>query len=113
MPRKVKIGHNRRADGTKGFLCQCGAETRVKDSRPVPGGILRRRRECPECGIRVSTYEVGASRYTSAAIDIGDLCRTFESLTEYMGSIATRLKALKEAHELVEEARPKRFNSAD
>lgn len=38
----------------------CGApDSRVLDSRPVEeGGSIRRRRECPECGRRFTTYEV-------------------------------------------------------
>jgi len=37
----------------------CDAEdTRVVDSRPAEGGAaIRRRRECPECGNRFTTYE--------------------------------------------------------
>jgi len=37
----------------------CGAEdTRVVDSRPSDGGLaIRRRRECPTCGRRFTTYE--------------------------------------------------------
>ena len=37
----------------------CDAEdTRVVDSRPADGGAaIRRRRECPECGNRFTTYE--------------------------------------------------------
>ena len=37
----------------------CGAEdTRVVDSRPAEGGeAIRRRRECPECANRFTTYE--------------------------------------------------------
>lgn len=37
----------------------CGAEdTRVVDSRPAEGGAaIRRRRECPDCGNRFTTYE--------------------------------------------------------
>ncbi|WP_457637474.1 transcriptional regulator NrdR [Oceanithermus sp.] len=37
----------------------CGAEdTRVVDSRPSDGGLaIRRRRECPACGRRFTTYE--------------------------------------------------------
>ena len=37
----------------------CGAEdTQVKDSRPAEeGGAIRRRRQCPACGARVTTFE--------------------------------------------------------
>jgi transcriptional repressor NrdR len=37
----------------------CGAEdTQVKDSRPAEeGGAIRRRRQCPACGARFTTFE--------------------------------------------------------
>jgi transcriptional repressor NrdR len=37
----------------------CGAEdTQVKDSRPAEeGGAIRRRRQCPTCGARFTTFE--------------------------------------------------------
>ena len=37
----------------------CGSEdTQVKDSRPVDdGGVIRRRRQCPACGARFTTFE--------------------------------------------------------
>ena len=37
----------------------CGSEdTQVKDSRPVDdGGSIRRRRQCPACGARFTTFE--------------------------------------------------------
>ena len=37
----------------------CGSEdTQVKDSRPVDdGGAIRRRRQCPACGARFTTFE--------------------------------------------------------
>lgn len=35
-----------------------GGETRVVDSRPAEGrGAVRRRRECPDCGHRFTTFE--------------------------------------------------------
>lgn len=38
-------------------FCDAG-DTRVVDSRPADGGsAIRRRRECPECGNRFTTYE--------------------------------------------------------
>ncbi|HOV68952.1 MAG TPA: transcriptional regulator NrdR [Clostridia bacterium] len=36
--------------------CNC-EETRVVDSRPTEGNAIRRRRECPECNRRFTTYE--------------------------------------------------------
>jgi transcriptional repressor NrdR len=37
----------------------CGSEdSQVKDSRPTEdGGAIRRRRQCPECGARFTTFE--------------------------------------------------------
>ena len=47
----------------KGFLMKCPAcnnsDSRVLDSRPVEdGSSIKRRRECPSCGKRFTTYEV-------------------------------------------------------
>ena len=36
--------------------CGC-TELRVIDSRPTEDGAIRRRRECPECGSRFTTFE--------------------------------------------------------
>ena len=39
-------------------LCNC-QDSRVLDSRPIDGGSsIKRRRECPSCGKRFTTYEV-------------------------------------------------------
>ena len=57
----------RRPDGTVGFLCDCGGNTTVKNSRPVPFGMVRRRRKCKACGARFSTFEVKAERYSHAS----------------------------------------------
>jgi len=36
----------------------CGnADTQVKDSRPTEDGAIRRRRTCPDCGGRFTTFE--------------------------------------------------------
>ena len=43
--------------------CHCGVRTNVTDSRAVGGDgppYIRRRRECPKCGVRFSTVEVVA-----------------------------------------------------
>ncbi len=41
----------------KCVYCGC-LESRVLDSRPTDeGSVIRRRRECPECGKRFTTYE--------------------------------------------------------
>ena len=47
----------------KGFLMKCpvcnNSDSRVLDSRPVEdGSSIKRRRECPSCGKRFTTYEV-------------------------------------------------------
>lgn len=49
---------------------KCGevSNHRVTDSRPLGGSktprkVTRRRKECPECGHRYTTYEVPAERY--------------------------------------------------
>ena len=41
----------------KCMYCGC-LDSRVLDSRPTEeGSVIRRRRECPECGKRFTTYE--------------------------------------------------------
>ena len=47
----------------KGFLMKCPvcnhSDSRVLDSRPIEdGSSIKRRRECPSCGKRFTTYEV-------------------------------------------------------
>ena len=38
---------------------ECGGPTRVIDSRPyLDGDVIYRRRECGDCGERVTTFEV-------------------------------------------------------
>lgn len=63
----TRSGTARRPDGTVGFLCDCGGNTTVKDSRPVPFGMIRRRRKCNVCHQRFSTFEVKAERYAQAS----------------------------------------------
>jgi transcriptional repressor NrdR len=36
---------------------RCDASTRTLETRRVPDGATRRRRECPDCGHRFTTYE--------------------------------------------------------
>ncbi len=40
--------------------CPCGSLTQVIDSRPTDGGAIRRRRECPKCLKRTTTFEVSS-----------------------------------------------------
>ena len=37
---------------------RCNTETYVIDSRPTPADEIRRRRQCPECKYRFTTYEI-------------------------------------------------------
>lgn len=37
---------------------KCGARMRVTDTRSAPKGLRRRRRVCPHCGHRATSYEV-------------------------------------------------------
>lgn len=40
-------------------LCtKCGGDSQVKDSRPRPNGVIRRRRQCKTCHFSWSTEEV-------------------------------------------------------
>ena len=45
------------------MICQkCGHRTATTDSRMVyEGNVMRRRRICPQCGERYTTYEVWGS----------------------------------------------------
>ena len=40
---------------------RCDATTKTLETRRVPDGATRRRRECPECGHRFTTYERAVS----------------------------------------------------
>jgi hypothetical protein len=77
MPRKYRPGQQRRPDGTLGFLCpKCGGKTAVSDSRPAPGGILRRRRVCKvKCSSkpRFTTFEVIAGKYSATDLNFDAL----------------------------------------
>lgn len=43
----------------------CGEATEVKDSRPIKNGIfVRRRRYCPRCKVKFTTYEMSADEFT-------------------------------------------------
>jgi transcriptional regulator NrdR family protein len=48
--------------------CQCGADTKVVDTRLIEGK-QRRRRACLECGSRFNTFEVLESELTLHNID--------------------------------------------
>ena len=41
----------------RGFVCRCGGDTHVIDSRPGKNSV-RRRRECLACGLRMTTIDV-------------------------------------------------------
>ena len=45
---------------------RCDATTKTLETRRVPDGATRRRRECPECGHRFTTYE----RAVSEAVEV-------------------------------------------
>ena len=36
---------------------RCESQTKTLETRHVPDGAIRRRRECPDCGHRFTTYE--------------------------------------------------------
>lgn len=49
----------RQLAGEQGFRCPvCGAQTRVKETRTLHDGGLRRRRICPSCRARLTTAEM-------------------------------------------------------
>lgn len=39
----------------------CNAQTQVTDSREMANGFIRRRRECPVCRVRYTTYEISSN----------------------------------------------------
>lgn len=88
-----------------GYPCFCGARTAVIDSRRS-GDTLRRRRECPSCGTRVSTYEIAvegsegliaraehvarhAERVMAAATELGHAIESLRRLCDAHKEIAT------------------------
>ena len=60
LSRNLHPAFSTETDGS-GLLCpQCGsAHLTVKDSRAARGTV-RRRRACNRCGLRFTTYEIGA-----------------------------------------------------
>jgi transcriptional regulator NrdR family protein len=46
------------------MICdQCGGKTEVRSSLPGINGTIRRRRECPSCQTRFTTYELRGADY--------------------------------------------------
>lgn len=64
----------------------CGTETRSRDSRPTKEGI-RRRRECPSCGNRFTTYEVTEEEYLRLRGAKKILTRTKNLLKATLGTL--------------------------
>ena len=56
------VGTRRTAGGTNGCP-ECGGVGRQLDTRHPPGRVTRRRRECPDCDHRWTTFEVDAETY--------------------------------------------------
>lgn len=92
------------------FLCHCGGETSVKDSRAGTGmgQSIRRRRECAKCGERVTTYEM---KYENAA-GIVERAEVIAQKAKILLEAATvvleeldMLKELTDAHRLIERHR--------
>ncbi len=46
---------------------KCSGDTRVRDSRPLPDSVSRRR-ECLVCGFRFSTVEVDVDLYARLVV---------------------------------------------
>jgi len=46
------------------MLHNCGTETQVIDSRRGSNGATRRRRQCPKCRVRFTTYEMSEAEMT-------------------------------------------------
>ena len=82
----------------------CGAEdTQVKDSRPAEeGGAIRRRRQCPACGARFTTFErvqlrdlvVVKKDGRRAAFDREKLARSLRIATRKRGIEEERIEQL-------------------
>ena len=82
----------------------CGAEdTQVKDSRPAEeGGAIRRRRQCPACGARFTTFErvqlrdlvVVKKDGRRAAFDREKLARSLRIATRKRGIDEERIEQL-------------------
>lgn len=92
------------------FLCHCGGETSVKDSRAGAGmgQSIRRRRECAKCGERVTTYEMkfeNATGIVDRAEVIAEKARIlFYAATAVLEELDA-LKDLTDAHRLIEKHR--------
>lgn len=92
------------------FACPaCGGKTAVKDSRPVPGNVIRRRRHCLNCRVRTTTFEVEARRYSEVSGITGlELIRTRTArIFQDISYIASHLEAMDDVVEQVETAKRK------
>lgn len=59
---------------SQGFLCPAcgGSRTACVDSRPRSDGGIRRRRRCPSCRVRFTTFEVRAEDVGSVLVGVQD-----------------------------------------
>lgn len=98
---------NRRPDGSLGYQCpECGAATRVTDSRPAPGGIIRRRRACTQ-GHRFSTFEIRGRRFRELSDMVSGLKPVLLRIATDLQEVSTRLSRAGVAADLIENARKK------
>lgn len=68
-----------------GFLCQCGGDTKVINSRHTPIGTVRRRRECITCRERISTFEIEIGQYHQKLKELLFLYREAGRIVREMG----------------------------
>lgn len=68
------------------MLHSCGTETQVKESRPGRDGVLiRRRRYCPYCKVKFTTYEISGEELTTLVEIKKSLARLKAYLIESLG----------------------------
>lgn len=77
-----------------GLRCDCGSETRVKDSRDAERSI-RRRRACLICGARFTTYEnrPGENIHLTA-IEAAAVTRTVSAIMQTIKELNAEIEKL-------------------
>ena len=77
---------------------QCsGTDARVKDTRPS-SGVTRRRRVCPDCDHRWTTYEVSEQLFSTLRARQGVIRLTREAVNELLHLLADMELAEDDGH---------------
>lgn len=108
-PRNPGLSRNaRNMRGTAGgYSCACGARSAAIDGRPTKNGF-RRRRECPACGARFTTYEIivnGDTQLADRADLIAKAAAAIVAATDGLADALQHFKALATHHQEIAASR--------